>query len=136
MGKLKFRIVKLTRSLPPSWADLERLFWQVSERPSQTELNAFNANAKKMATPEQQNLVEAFYDRNCPRAWVAFDTVYPLWSECPDLKNHEIQSTDWGVINNYVIAAHFMRARLVTRPLPACIFKPAIPARQQGKYLI
>ncbi len=89
MGKLKFRVDKLTRSLPPSWAELDRLFWLVSERPSQAELNAFNANEKKMATPEQQKLVEAFYDRNCPKAWIAFDTVYPNWDECPELKAYE-----------------------------------------------
>ncbi len=85
MGKLKFRLDKLTRSLPPSWAELDRLFWQVSERPLQAELDALKASEETI-TPEQQQIVDAYMTKNSPRAWAAFDAIYPNWGECPELQ--------------------------------------------------
>jgi hypothetical protein len=77
---IKNRIDTLSRKMPPSWAELERLFWKVAKRPSQAELDALKADQHGLATDAQKALADAYMTKNMHRTLATF---YPNWKGVP-----------------------------------------------------
>jgi hypothetical protein len=82
-ASIKTKLDKLDRRVPPTWEDLQGLIFWAAEKPSDIELDALIAQGRGRATPEQDALVEAFYDRNLPRIHAYWTVKYPGWEAAP-----------------------------------------------------